>query len=164
MLDLFFPGRSVALDSSLALEVVTERLQQEISKPARPLVDRRTQLFQGDFADGRFKIMRIVKGRNSFNPVIRGQVSRAATGTRVDAQLQVHPLVLGLLAIFAVVASRIASIAAPEFLAIPAAGVVGGVGVLVLLILLCAAIANFEARKALKLLSGVVGAPETKPR
>ena len=162
MLDLLFPGRSVAFDSSLALEVVTERLQQEITKPARPFFDRRTQLFQGDFTDGRFKMMRIVKGRNSFNPVIRGQLSRTATGTRVDAQLQLHPLVLGILAIFTLIASRIASIAAPEVLTIPAAGLVGGFGVLVLLIMLFATIANFEARKTLTLLSGVVGAQATR--
>ena len=162
MLDLFFPGRSVAFDSSLALEELTERLHHEIAVPASSLFDRRTQLFQGSFADGRFKMMRIVKGRNSFNPVIRGQVSRAAGGARVDAQLQLHPLVLGFLAIFTLIASRIASIAAPELLPIPASGLVGGVGVFLLLVLLFATIANFEARKTLTLLSGVVGAQATK--
>ncbi len=157
MLDLFFPGRSVALDTSLTFDEVTRRLQQQIAAPASPLFDRRSQLFQGSFTDGRFQMMRIVKGRNSFNPVIRGQVSRVPSGARVDAQLHLHPLVLGILAIFALIASRIAAIAAPEFLAIPAAGVVGGVGVLLLLIILFAAIANVEARKTLKLLSGVIG-------
>lgn len=162
MLDLFFPGRRVAFESALALEEVTHRLQQEIAVPAWSIFGRRTQLFQGSFADGRFQMMRIVKGRNSFNPVIRGQVSRAAGGTRVDAQLQLHPLVLGLLAIFTVVASRIASIAAPELVPMPGAGVAGGLGVLLLLIMLFAAIANFEASKTLKLLSGVLGTQPTK--
>lgn len=77
MLDLFFPGRSVAFESSLAPEEMAHRLQQEITAPASPFFDRRTQLFRGNFADGRFQMMRIVKGRNSFNPVIRGQVRSA---------------------------------------------------------------------------------------
>lgn len=159
MLDLFFPGRSVAFQSPLALEEVTSRLQQQITAPASPFFDRRTQLFQGSFADGRFQIMRIVKGRNSFNPVIRGQLARVAGGTRIDAQMQLHPLVIGFLAIFTVIASRIASIAAPELLHIAGAGVVGGLGSLMLLVVLLGAMANSEAKKTLKLLSGVIGAP-----
>ena len=162
MLDLFFPGRSVAFESSLALKEVTHRLQQEITAPTSPVFDRRTQLFEGSLADGRFQMIRIVKGRNSFNPVIRGQVSRAGGGTRVEAQLQLHPLVLGFLAIFTVIASRIASIAAPELLAMPGAGVAGGLGALLLLVTLFAAIANVEASRTLKLLSRVLGAQPTK--
>ena len=157
MMDLFFPGRSVTFETSLTAEEVTHRLQQDITEPARPFFDRRTQRFQGTFAEGRFLMMRIVKGRNSFNPVIRGHLSSVAGGTRIDAQLQLHPLVIGFLAIFTVVASRLASIAAPELLAMPAAGLVGGVGALLLLVLLFAAIANFEAGKTLKILSAVIG-------
>ena len=164
MLDLFFPGRSVAFESSLAPEEIAHRLQREITAPASPLFDRRTQLFQGNFADGRFHMMRIVKGRNSFNPVIRGQVSPVAGGTRIEAQLQLHPLVIGFLAILTVIASRIASIAAPEVLAMPGAGMAGGLGALLLLVMLCAAIANVEAGKTLKLLSGVLGTPPTQRR
>jgi Na+/H+ antiporter NhaC len=68
-----------------------------------------------------------------------------------------HPLVIGILAIFAVVASRVASIAAQEFLAMPAAGIAAGMGTLLLLVLVFAAIANLEAGKTLKKLSAVVG-------
>ena len=162
MLDLLFPGRSVAFESALSLEEVTRRLQQEIAAPAWPIFDRRTQIFQGQFADGRFWMKRIVKGRNSFNLLIKGEVSRAAGGTRVDARLQLQPLVLALLAVFALIASQIASIAAPEFLPIPGAGVAGGVGAVLLIVALCAAVSNFEARRTLQLLSGVFGAPPTK--
>lgn len=164
MLDLLFPGRRVAFESALSLEEVTRRLQEEIAAPARPFFDRRTQTFQGRFADGRFWMMRIVKGRNSFNLLIKGEVSRAAGGTRVAARLQLHPLVLALLAVFALIASRIASIAAPEFFPIPGAGVAGGVAAVLLIVALCAAVSNFEARKTLRLLSNVVGAPPTQRR
>jgi hypothetical protein len=162
MLDLFLPGRSVAFDSSLAFEEVTHRLQHEIAAPAWSPFRSRTQLFVGDFADGRFRMMRTVSGRNSFNPVVTGQLSRAAIGTRVDARLQLHPLVLGMLAIFTLVASRIASLAAPEVIEIPFAALVGGVGVLLLLVLLFAAIANLEARKTVRALSRVFDAKPAK--
>jgi hypothetical protein len=157
MIDLFFTGRRVRFETSLTPEEVTRRLQQEITAPASPIFDRRTQHFQGTFDGGRFQMMRIVKGRNSFNPVIRGQLSSVAGGTRIDAQLQLHPLVMGILAIFTVIASRIASIAAPEFLAMPAAGMAAGLGALLLLVLLFAAIANLEAGKTLRILSAVIG-------
>lgn len=157
MIDLFFPGRSVRFETSLTPEEVTHRLQQEITAPARPFFDRRTQHFQGTFADGRFHMLRIVKGRNSFNPVITGQLSPMAGGTRIEAQLQLHPVVIGFLAIFTVIASRIASVAAPELLATPSAGIAGGLGALLLLVLLFAGIANLEAGKTLKVLSAVIG-------
>jgi hypothetical protein len=164
MLDLLFPGRRLAFDSALSLEEVTRRLQQEIAAPALPIFDRRTQTFQGRFADGRFWMKRIVKGRNSFNPLIEGELSRVAGGTRVEARLQLHPLVLALLAIFTLVASQIAAIAAPEFLPVPGAGLAGGVAATLLIVGLCLAMSNVEARKTLKLLSGIFGAPPTQPR
>ncbi len=164
MIDLFFPGRSVTFDTSLTPEEVTHRLQQDITPPARPFLDRRTEHFQGTFASGRFQMMRIVKGRNSFNPVIRGQLSQAAGGTRIEAQLQLHPLVIAFLAIFTMIASRLASIAAPEFLAMPAAGLAGGLGTLTLLVLLFAALANLEAGKSLRVLSAVIGTPPVQRR
>jgi hypothetical protein len=164
MIDLFFTGRRVTFETPLAPEEITHRLQQDITAPARPLFDRRTQRFQGTFDGARFQMMRIVKGRNSFNPLIRGQLSRVAGGTRIEAQLQLHPLVMGILAIFTVIASRLASIAAPEFLAMPAAGIAGGFGVLLLLVLLFAALANLEAGKTLKTLSAVIGTPPLQRR
>ena len=157
MIDLLFTGRSVTFETSLTPEEVTNRLQQEITAPARPFVDRRTQRFQGTFDSGRFQMMRIVKGRNSFNPVVRGQLAGVAGGTRIEAQLQLHPLVMGILAIFTVIASRIASVAVPEFLGMPSAGIASGVGALLLLVLLFAAMANLEAGKTLKMLSAVIG-------
>jgi hypothetical protein len=164
MLDLFFPGRRVAFESALSLEEVTRRLQMEIAEPALPIFDRRTQTFQGQFADGRFWMKRIVKGRNSFNLMITGEVSRATGGTRVDARLQLQPLVLALLAVFALIASQIAAIAAPEFLPVPGAGLAGGVAAVLLIVVLCAAASNFEARRTLQLLSGIFGAPPMRRR
>ena len=157
MIDLFFTGRRVTFETSLTPEEVTHCLRQQITAPARPLIDRRTQHFQGTFDGGRFQMMRIVRGRNSFNPVVTGQLSPVAGGTRIEARLRMHPLVIGILAIFAVVASRVASIAAQEFLAMPAAGIAAGMGTLLLLVLLFGAIANLEAGKTLQKLSAVVG-------
>jgi hypothetical protein len=164
MIDLFFTGRSVTFETTLTPEEVTHRLQQEITAPARPFFDRRTQHFQGTFEDGRFQMMRIIKGRNSFNPVITGQLARVAGGTRIEAQLQLHPLVMGILAIFTVIASRIASFAASEFLAMPAAEIAGGLAALLLLVLLFAALANLEAGKTLKTLSAVIGTHPSQRR
>jgi hypothetical protein len=163
MLDLLFPGRSVTFESALSLEDVTQRLQQEIAAPAWPIFDRRTQNFEGSFAGGRFRMRRIIKDRRSVNLMIKGQVSRAAAGTRVDVHLQMRPAVIALLVVFSAIASGIAAIVASEQLAVPGAGevraVVVAVAAVVAIVVLCAAVSNVEASKTLTYLSGVVGAP-----
>jgi hypothetical protein len=56
MFELFYSGRSIVLDSPLGVEELTRRLELA---------------FDGTFADGRFCMMRRVRGRNSLRSVAR---------------------------------------------------------------------------------------------
>ena len=116
MFDLVF-GRRLVFQSPLAAADLVARLQREVAPPRLFSTNKGSQLFEGTVADGRFQMMRSVRGRNSFRPVISGAVSPAAEGTRVDVRLQLHPVVMGLCAVFLLVGAMVAAITIPEYLA-----------------------------------------------
>lgn len=158
MFDLLYPGRTVVFDSALSVAEVTRRLEKEVSPPrVNPFWDRRQQLFEGTFANGHFHMMRLVHGRQSFRPVLDGQLSPAASGTHVAVRMQLHPLVIAFCTALALIGGMLASVAAP---AIP---VVGGVppplvGLLAigLVALLVGVFGSIETRTAIRLLEGLL--------
>jgi hypothetical protein len=160
MLDLLVRGRSLVFDSPLTHEEVTQRLQPEIAPPAWRWSESRPQLFEGTFSDGRFWMMRLVRGRNSFRPVMEGQVVSHANAVRIDVRMRLHPLVIVVCVMLMVAAGTIASLAASQT-------VLPGVPPLLLFVvvfpLLAAgvnAIASIEARKDVRHLAGLF---ETSP-
>ena len=148
MFELFYPGRSIVLDSPLGVEELTRRLELA---------------FDGTVADGRFFLMRRVRGRNSFRSVVDGQILPASSGARLNVRLRLHPLVLGMGAVFALFAGTIAAIASPE---IP---VVGGSPLLVRVLAMAgvafvfALLGSIEARTSTRLLSSVADATPYSP-
>jgi len=145
MFELFYPGRELVLDSPLGVEELTRRLQLA---------------FDGTFADGRFRIMRRVRGRNSFRSVVDGQILPGSGGSRLNGRLRLHPLILAIGAVFALTAGAVAAIASPE---IP---VVGGSPFLVRVLAMVAVafvfafLGRIEARTSTRLLSNLA---EAKP-
>lgn len=140
MFELFYPGRSIVLDSPLGVEELTRRLELA---------------FDGTFTDGRVRMMRRVRGRNSFRPVVDGQILAASSGSRLKVRLRLHPLILAFGAVFALIAGTVAAIASPE---IP---VVGGSPLLVRVLAMAAVavvfalLGSIEARTSTRLLSNV---------
>ena len=61
--------------------------------------------------------MPLVRGRNSFRPLIEGQLSPSPTGVRIDVQLKLHPFVTIFCAFLFGLGGLIAAIALPEALA-----------------------------------------------
>ena len=88
MFDLLFGGRHVTFESPLRMEEATLRLQRDIANPEWRPFENRPQSFFGTFADGRFHMQRLIRGRNAFRPVIDGRLSPAVNGCRVDARLK----------------------------------------------------------------------------
>lgn len=98
MFDMLYPGRSMVLDSPLGVEELTRRLGLA---------------FEGPVADGRFSTMRRVRGRNSFRPLVDGRILPRPDGCRMNVRLRLHPLVLGIGAVFALMAGAVGAIASP---------------------------------------------------
>ncbi len=162
ILDVLYPGRRVVLDSGLSLAEVTIRLEKEVTPPATPWFrDTRTQLFEGTFANRRFEMSRLVKGRDSFRPMLSGQLSPTPAGTRIEIRMRLHVLVLVVGFVIAYIAGMIAALAAYD--AIPVIGrwpFVVQLLVIGLFALLFAALGTMQARKVTRLLERLLEARE----
>ncbi len=153
MTDLLFSGRRVVMESRLGIDDVTRRLQLAIAPPEWLRPDRRTEPFEGTFDNGRFRIMRRVKGRNSFRPVIDGVLAPSQLGTRVDLQLRLHPVVVAFCTVMLGIGLLIAAVAlyssiatrtiAPELVVL---------AIITIAALLVSATAALEVRRAVRLL------------
>jgi hypothetical protein len=159
VLDLAFRGRRLRIVSPLAADEVTERLRSAIA-PARWLRDdRQTSAFEGTFEGGQFRVVRRVKGRHSFRPVIHGRVAAAAAGTAIDLELRLHPLVVAVSVVLLAVAVLVAALAVQEWIAAGAEAlqlaVIPAIGAGALVV---SAVSSAEARRAVTLLRSVVGA------
>ncbi len=93
---------------------MTERLQCEIVAVVWQFHENRPQLFEGSFADGRFQMSRLVRGRNSIRTCMDGRISQASSGSRIDVELRVHPVVALMRLVFAAIGLMVASRAATE--------------------------------------------------
>lgn len=160
MFDLLFRGRRVVFDSPHGVAEAQARLAHEVAAPAWSMRrDQRTQLFEGTVSDGRFEVVRRVQGRNSFRPMIEGQLSPSAGGSRIEVRLRMSPAVLVLLAILLGVGGLVASVAAFDLLArnevVTAALVILAVPAVAFAVL---GLAGSEARRATRMLAGVFDA------
>ena len=165
-MDLVF-GRRLVFVSSLTREDLVTRLEQQVAPPRLFSTEKGPQPFEGTVAEGRFQMMRSVRGRNSFRPVISGAVTSSGHGARVDVRLQLHPLVMGICAFVLLIGAMAGSIAIPEYVA------TGGSPGLVFVLGLAAVFTVFaiaaamEARKATRMLAALFEAepaPNGAPR
>jgi hypothetical protein len=157
MLDLLYTGRHLVLDSALPADEVTRLLQREITASPRKWGENRPQLFEGTFENGRFEMARLVRGRNSFRPMMTGTVSPGQTGTRLNVRLQLHPFVLVVAVVFALVAGTIASIAAPDIPA-PGGSLLARLLAMAVVMVIVAGLGSIEARISTKILANLVAA------
>ena len=149
MFELIYPGRSIVLDSPYGVEELTRRLEQA---------------FDGTVADGRFRLMRRVRGRNSFRPVVDGRILPGSGGSRLNVRLRLHPLILGFGAVFAVIAGTVAAVASPEIPPLGGSPLLARVLAMAAVAFLFALLAGIEARASTRLLANVVNARPTPRR
>jgi len=160
MLDLLFGGRKLMFESPLNLQEATTRLQQDLAAPEWRVYENRQQAFVGALADGRFHLMRLVRGKHSFRPMIDGQMSPTVNGCRITARLTLPPGAVVACVLFLVVGVTMFSVALAQILT------AGGPSsfakyFLVLgptLILISVVVPIVEARTATRLLGTVLNA------
>ena len=153
MIDLLH-GRTLVFETHLSTDEITARLQREVAPATWRLYENRRQLFVGTFADGRFRMMRLVRGKNSFRPLIEGRLSPSSTGARIDVRLKLHPLVLIVCAFLLIVGGLITLVSLSEVLAGGESGHTFVTAVaFTLLVLIFIAIMRAEASKATQLLA-----------
>jgi hypothetical protein len=72
---------------------VADTLRQCVSAPRWFNLPRPSTPFVGAVSDTRFRIARVVAGRDSFNPMLYGRFLPCAGGTRVKVVMTFHPVV-----------------------------------------------------------------------
>jgi hypothetical protein len=91
------PYHKFRIVTSLKPAEVEERLHAEISPPVwgfdAMFADPTNTYFRGVIANGNFKVMRIIRNRNSFLPVVIGHIESSNNGSRVFVKLRLHLLV-----------------------------------------------------------------------
>lgn len=161
MLDLVVGGRHLILESRLSLEEATRRLEREITAPTAKLWramewrawEKRTQSFIGEFADGRFHMIRLLREeRGRIRPWIDGRLSRVADGCRVDVRLKMPASAIVVCLPFMVLGAAI--IASVRFLGLP------GLAIGLVMALTPIIVSILEARKATEMLGALF---ESKP-
>lgn len=163
MFDVLFPGRKLVFETPLSVDELTRRLEREVAPPAMEWRERRPQLFEGTFVDGQFSFLRLVRGRNSFRPWVKGRVLPGSRGSRIEARLRMSPVVLVFGVLLALVGGTIAAVAAPSIPVVGGSSLAVRVLVFGAVALLFAALGNFEARVTTRLLETVVGTKPTSP-
>jgi len=94
------PYYSFQLDVPFPPEEVVRRLQRLVRYPPPGFLQTPKFLspddgnyFAGKIEGHRFRLQRIISGRNSFLPQVRGRISTPGGGTQVRVTMFMHPLV-----------------------------------------------------------------------
>jgi hypothetical protein len=96
-------------DSDLSAQQIADNLRRIVGRANWfGLPPRNAVPFFGKVTPAGFKIMRVVRGRDSFNPVLYGQFSSIGQHTRIRVVMTLHPLVWGFLAFWFVITGHIA--------------------------------------------------------
>jgi len=86
------------LDSPLPPTTACQRIRDQVQFVAPPQYGMRQGMFAalpfaGTVKDRSFKIQRIITGRNSFLPVIKGKLTENGVGTRLNVVMHIRPVV-----------------------------------------------------------------------
>jgi hypothetical protein len=112
------PYQTRVFNSGLPVAQARARLQDAVG-PVAPAGDGRVgRSFEGVVAGDTFRIIRVVRGRNSFRPVLHGRIESAPSGgTRVVVSFRLHPIVAVFMAAFLVVTGTLGLIGIQEAVA-----------------------------------------------
>jgi hypothetical protein len=90
-------------ESDSSAQNIADSLQRFVGRASWLGIPPRDSVpFFGTVTSTGFRIMRVVRGRDSLNPVMYGRFSPSGLNTRVRVVLTLHPLVWGFLAIWSV--------------------------------------------------------------
>lgn len=92
----FLPYRHISINTSLSLEAVTNILHTAVTSetPRFLLPFKEKKPFWGTISDHTFKIQRRIIYRNSFLPILNGQLISTDHGITIQIQMLMHPLVM----------------------------------------------------------------------
>ena len=98
------PSDRIEIISPLSKTEVEKRLRENI-QPKRGIKLRLTRpknqkAFEGSLFGNSFQIQRVINGKNSFLPQIKGTINESAHGTKILMDLKIQGFVIGFLALW----------------------------------------------------------------
>jgi len=98
------PSDHIEISTSLSKTEVNKKLQKNIqAKRAfefRLTPPKNQKFFEGKLEGNNFQIQRIISGRNSFVPQIKGSFKESVTGTKITMDLKIHGFVIAFMALW----------------------------------------------------------------
>ena len=92
------PFERLTIPTTLNFSEVLETLDEVVEPPKRfrmnLLFRRPHKPYEGTISGNNFKINRIIRGRNSFLPVIEGEISPESFGCSIEIKMNLHKFVL----------------------------------------------------------------------
>lgn len=85
--------RQITLKTSLTETEITNRLSDNLEKKRNSFTFTNTKsdkFFIGKFENSKFKIHQIIKGRNSFIPIIQGSITGDNTERNIELKMRLH--------------------------------------------------------------------------
>jgi hypothetical protein len=158
------PYKRLVFETQFSKDEIVRRLMIEVA-PRRPpldLFEKRPEKFEGEVSATGFKISRIIRYRNSFRPVVEGQLFPLVKGVRIEVRMRLHTTIL----IFSILWLSLAVVGAGAFIfQIISTGKFEGamfipLGMLLFYCLLVTIGFGVEADKAGKLLGDIFEATE----
>ena len=94
------PYRTFTIESPLELTVAEARLRNAIQPTRWYVSSPRTAPFEGVLDASRFDLQRVIQGRNSFLPVVRGEVESTPAGVRLVGTMRLHAVVIAFMTVW----------------------------------------------------------------
>ena len=96
---LFIPFESLTITTSLTFSEVLCRLDEVVTTPKAfrrilPFGAPPAKPYEGTISGKTFKINRIIIGRNSFLPIIKGDIHTQPFGCSIKIRMSLHKIVL----------------------------------------------------------------------
>ncbi|MEG4505297.1 hypothetical protein QUA81_16050 [Microcoleus sp. F6_B4] len=153
------PFESLTITTSLTFSEVLHRLDEVVTTPklfrvTLPFGSPPAKPYEGTISGKKFKINRIIIGRNSFIPIIEGDIHPQKFGCYIKIRMSLNKIVLGLMILWLWTTGSIGMFALFAWLVEPSVGAIfiPILGMFILGWLLCLIPFKIEAKAAIKFL------------
>ncbi|MEG4924126.1 hypothetical protein Q5690_27180 [Microcoleus sp. F10-D1] len=154
------PFESLTITTSLTFSEVLRRLDEVVTTPklfrvTLPFGPPPAKPYEGTVSGKKFKINRIIIGRNSFIPIIEGDIHPQKFGCYIKIRMSLHKIVLGFMILWLWTTGSIGMFALFAWLVEPSVGAIflPILGMFIFGWLLCLIPFKIEAKAAIKFLS-----------
>lgn len=157
---LLIPFDSLTITTSLTFSEVLCRLEEVVTAPkffrkTLPFGPPPAKPYEGTISGNTFKINRIIIGRNSFFPIIKGDIHTQSFGCSIKIRMSLHELVIGFMMLWLWTTGSIGMFALFAWFVEPSVGPIflPILGMFVFGWLLCLIPFKIESKSAIKFMS-----------